>query len=92
MLVLEQAHIRSNLSFIKLQNFEFERLSSCKINNFSSLSLSLDMRMPSFGNVIISSVELEFHKIKNCRIQTLLSFINGNLVLKLNLVEFLSLV
>ena len=73
--MLERAHIRSNSSFIKLQNSELERFSICKINNFSSLSLSSEMRLSGFDNVIICSIEFEFHKIKNCQIQILTEFV-----------------
>ena len=66
MQVLEKAQISSNLSFIELENFELKHISSSRKMNFSCLSSSFEMTLPSFGlNIsrISSFVEFAFLKI-----------------------------
>ena len=49
-LVLDRAHVISNLSFIGFQNVEFEHTLSSKINYFLSLRLSILLSFSSFGS------------------------------------------
>ena len=72
LLMLERAHISSNLSFIELVNSEFEQISSSWNINFSSLSMILETSLPSLGSNISSIsrfIEFEFLKKTSHRTQ-----------------------
>ena len=72
LLMLERAHISSNLSFIELVNSEFEQISSSWNINFSSLSMILETSLPSLGSNISSIsrfIEFEFLKMTSHRTQ-----------------------
>ena len=51
-LVFERTHISSNLSFIELENFKFEHISSSKKMNFWSLSSSLKTSLLRFESIL----------------------------------------
>ena len=69
--VLDRAHISSNSSYIKLENFEFEDISSSRKLNFSSSNLRLET---SFGSYILSlSSFIEFEFLKDTNHQTMIS-------------------
>ena len=72
LLMLERAHISSNLSFIELVNSEFEQISSSWNINFSSLSMILETSLPNLGSNISSVsrfIEFEFLKMTSHRTQ-----------------------
>ena len=72
LLMLERAHISSNLSFIELVNSEFEQISSSWNINFSSLSMILETSLPSLGSNISSIsrfIEFKFLKMTTPRTQ-----------------------
>ena len=74
LLMLERAHISSNLSFIELVNSEFEQISSSWNINFSSLSMILETSLPSLGSNISSiSRFIEFEFLKMTRHRTRIS-------------------
>ena len=65
--MLERAYISSNLSFVKLEDFKFKHISSSRKIDFSSLSLSLETSLLSFGLNILSisrNIELYFLAIQ----------------------------
>ena len=65
LVVLEQAHISLNLSFIELQNSKFDHKSSSDVICFSSLGVSLMASFSSLGQSILSFYKFELLQNSN---------------------------